>query len=93
MLTLKWRETAVDELDQIVTYIGTVHFDAAQRIKVLAQDCAQRICQHPEIYRAGRLQGTREAVFHPNYILVYRFDGDAVEVLNVLHTRRQYPPA
>jgi toxin ParE1/3/4 len=34
--------------------------------------------------------GTREAVVHPNYILVYRV-GECIEVLAVLHARQQYP--
>jgi plasmid stabilization system protein ParE len=45
------------------------------------------------MYRAGRVEGTREAVVHPNYIIVYRIGTEAVEILDVLHTRRQYPPS
>ena len=43
------------------------------------------------MYRAGREPGTREAVITPNYILLYCVTAEAVEVLNVLHTRQQYP--
>jgi plasmid stabilization system protein ParE len=43
------------------------------------------------MYRAGRVPGTRETVVHPNYILVYRVTAEAVEIVNVLHTRQQYP--
>jgi plasmid stabilization system protein ParE len=35
--------------------------------------------------------GTREAVVHPNYILVYRVTADAVEIVNLVHARREYP--
>lgn len=45
------------------------------------------------MYRRGRLPDTREAVVHPNYILIYQVGIDSVEVLNVIHSRRQYPPA
>ena len=45
------------------------------------------------MYRAGRTEGTREAVVHPNYVLVYRVGNDAVEVVSVMHSRQQYPPA
>ena len=44
------------------------------------------------MYRAGRIRGTREAVVHPNYILIYRVGSDAVEIVNVIHSRQQYPP-
>lgn len=30
-------------------------------------------------------------VSHPNYILVYRHTVLAIEILNVLHARQQYP--
>ena len=44
------------------------------------------------MYRASRVPGTREAVVHPNYILIYRVVSDAVEIVNVIHSRQQYPP-
>jgi len=45
----------------------------------------------PVQYRRGRVAGTHELVSHPNYILVYRFTVRAIEILNVLHARQQYP--
>jgi len=49
------------------------------------------LAEHPYLYRFGRVPGTRELIAHPNYILVYRVAADAVEVVNVLHARQQYP--
>ena len=49
-----------------------------------------RIIQNPSLYRPGRVAGTREAVVHPNYILVYRVTG-TIEILAVLHARQRYP--
>jgi toxin ParE1/3/4 len=46
---------------------------------------------HPFLYRPGRVAGTREAVVHPNYILVYRVTAEAVEIVSVVHARQQYP--
>jgi toxin ParE1/3/4 len=34
---------------------------------------------------------TREAVVHPNYILIYGVSADAVEIIAVVHSRQQYP--
>jgi toxin ParE1/3/4 len=34
--------------------------------------------------------GTREAVVHPNYILIYRVTADAVEIVNLVHARQRY---
>jgi toxin ParE1/3/4 len=92
VLRLIWRETALEDLDRIVTYIGEYNFGAAERIQSLAEMCAERLVDHPYMHRAGRLPGTREAVIHPNYIVVYRVNSDSVEIVNILHTRRLYPP-
>ena len=55
--------------------------------------CAERIPAHPYMYRSGLVPGMREAVAHPNYILICKGGIDAVEIVNVIHSRRQYPPA
>jgi plasmid stabilization system protein ParE len=43
------------------------------------------------MYRPGRIAGTREAVVHRNYILVYRVTAEAIEVVSRVHARRAYP--
>lgn len=43
------------------------------------------------MYRPGREPGTREAVVHPNYIMIYRVTTEAVEIVNILHARQRYP--
>jgi toxin ParE1/3/4 len=91
MLNLEWRETALDDLDQIITYIGQRNIAAAEAMRDLADEAAQRIALFPLSYRTGRMPGTREAVIHPNYMLVYRVGSDAVEIVDVLHARQQYP--
>ena len=92
MLRLAWREQALDELDAIIDYIRQNNFRSAERMQDLFEACAERLTDHPYMYRAGRIRGTREAVVHPNYILVYRVGSDAVEIVNVVHSRQQYPP-
>jgi plasmid stabilization system protein ParE len=52
----------------------------------------QQLANHPSIGRAGRVFGTRELVIlHYPYIVPYRIKDDAVEVLRVFHTSRQWP--
>jgi len=36
---------------------------------------------------------TRKSLAHPASLLIYQVGIDAVEVLNFIHSRRQYPPA
>jgi len=47
--------------------------------------------QHPYLYRPGLVAGTREIVVHPNYVVIYRVTISAIEIINVLHSRQQYP--
>lgn len=75
----------------IVTYIADHDPAAAQRIKDAIEACAERLTDHPAMYRPGRVEGTREAVVHPNYILVYRVADAVVEVISLVHSRQQYP--
>ena len=91
MLTLVWRDQARADVRAIFTYIAERDLAAAGRLREAINACAARLPEHPFMYRPGRAEGTREAVVHPNYILVYRVTADAVEILNVVHTRRQYP--
>jgi toxin ParE1/3/4 len=91
-MNLIWRESARQDMRDIFSYIAERNARAALELKARIEDCAERLTQSPYMYRAGRLSGTREAVAHPNYVLVYRVGTDAVEIVNVLHSRRQYPP-
>ncbi len=45
----------------------------------------------PFLFRPGRVPGTREVVIRPNYLVVYKVGESVMEVLRVLHARRQYP--
>ncbi len=53
---------------------------------------AARLASHPKLGRPGKIPGTRELIPHENYRLVYEIEGDAVWVLAVVHTARQWPP-
>lgn len=91
MLRLVWRESARADVKEITTYIADRNIVAAERLKRMFDAVAENLTQHPFMYRRGRAPGTREAIVHPNYLLVYRVTSDSVEVLNVLHARQQYP--
>ncbi len=41
--------------------------------------------------RPGRAPDTLELVAHPNYIVILEEDDSTVTVLNVVHTRQNYP--
>jgi addiction module RelE/StbE family toxin len=88
---LVWRASALDDLETIISYIADRNAAAAERLQAAIEACAEGLPQHPFLYRPGRVDGTREAVVHPNYILIYSLDDDAVEIIAVVHSRQQYP--
>jgi toxin ParE1/3/4 len=89
-LALVWTDEATSDLLDILSYVGARNFAAADRLNAVIMHAAENLPDHPYIYRSGRLAGTREAVVHPNYLLVYRVT-ETIEILAVLHARQQYP--
>ena len=93
MPVLEWRETARADLLAIVDYISDDNPDAAQRLKADIEAKAAKLPEHPKLYRAGRIVGTREMVVRSNYVVVYAEDTRAMTILRVLHAAQQWPPA
>ena len=93
MLPVVWAREALNDVSQIADYISDHNPAAADRMVDLIFRWAEKLGLHPDLYRPGRREGTREAIIHPNYILVYRVETDQLRIVNVLHTARQYPPA
>ena len=91
MLPVIWLGSALDDLGQITGYIADFNPQAASRLNAKLHDDAQALGQAMVQYRRGRVSGTHEFVSHPNYVIIYRRTLAAVEILNVLHTRQEYP--
>lgn len=91
MLALEWRPAAIADLLAIVDYIADDNPDAAQALKDEIETRAARLPQNPRAYRPGRVEGTREMVVRPNYLVVYAEDARAVTILRVLHAAQQWP--
>lgn len=90
MLTLIWHAEALDDLERILGFIEAQNPAAADRTGNAIRHTADRLPDHPYIYRAGRVPGTREALVTPNYIIVYQVTA-VIEILAVKHTRQHYP--
>ncbi|MDV5822011.1 type II toxin-antitoxin system RelE/ParE family toxin [Sphingobium naphthae] len=86
-----WRANAREDARRIIDYISDRNPAAALRHADLFAHVAERLADHPEMYRPGRVPDTREAIVTPNYILIYRVALDRIEILAVKHTRQQYP--
>jgi addiction module RelE/StbE family toxin len=86
-----WLETASQDLDKILGYIEDRNLLAALNLQESIEYAVSQLPFHPYLYRLGRVPGTRELVAHPNYLVVYRVTIPAIEIINVLHARQQYP--
>jgi len=87
----EWKATAIADLLAIIDYISDDNADAAQALKDEIEDKTSRLPEHPQMYRPGRVHGTREMVVRPNYVVVYSENPDAVTILRVLHAAQQWP--
>ena len=90
-MRLVWRASALEDLETIIAYIAERNAPAAERLHSAIEACAEGLRERPFLYRPGRVEGTREAVLHPNYILIYEVGAEAVEITAVVHSRQQYP--
>ncbi len=91
MLPVVWLDCALQDLQAITEFIAEFNPIAAQQLVDRLTEDADSLGVLPARYRRGRIVGTHELVSHPNYILVYRHTVVAIEILNVIHARQQYP--
>ena len=91
MPDLEWKASAVADLMAIVDYISDDNPDAALALMDEIQGKVEQLPAHPKRCRPGRLNGTRELVVRPNYIVVYAETPAAVTVLRVLHAAQMWP--
>ena len=91
MPDLEWKATAIADLLAIIDYISDDNPDAAQALKDEIEAKTSRLPEHPQMYRVGRIDGTREMVVRPNYIVVYADNIDTITLLRVLHAAQQWP--
>jgi toxin ParE1/3/4 len=63
---LEWKATAIADLLAIIDYISNDNPDATQSLKDEIEQKTTRPPEHPQMYRIGRVEGTREMVVRPN---------------------------
>lgn len=92
-MNVVWSPGAERDLDEIWEYIAADNMDAADRVADRLRTAANLLCAHPRIGRAGRRSGTRELVVSGTpYFLEYRLKATAVEITQVIHGARKWPP-
>lgn len=89
-----WTEDARDDLGAIFHHIAVEegNYDAAVSIVLGIKNTAKTLSQFPELGTPGRIRGTRELLAEKRYYIIYRLMKGNIQILNVVHTSRQYPP-
>ncbi len=91
-MRVDWHPLAHADLADLVAYIASDNPSAAYRVHDEIRKQTDLLAIHPEIGRPGRVRGTRELVVAGTpCIAAYRFRGDVVTVLRLLHGARRWP--
>lgn len=87
---LEWRAQASADLLEIVAYIADDNPDAAQELKDEIEARVGTLPEHPKLYKPSvRVKDQRELIVRSAYIVLYRESPELVEIVNVVHARRQ----
>ena len=89
--TLEWRGAARRDLLSIVDFISDDNPDAALKLLDDIESKAEQLLQHPRLYKAGRVVGTREMLVRRNYVVIYEENDECVTILRVLHSAQLWP--
>ena len=90
---LEWRAQARSDLLDIIDHIAEDNPDAAQSLMDEIEAKVSKLPDHPKLYKPSvRVKGMRELVVTSNYIVLYRDGPHSVEIVNIIHARRQWPP-
>jgi toxin ParE1/3/4 len=92
-MRIRYAASAKQDLSDIQDYIAQDDQAAAYRLAQRVKSQISRLAQHPYLGRPGQIEGTRElSISGTPYFAVYRIKRRTIEVLTVVHSRRQWPP-
>ena len=90
--TIECRPRAVLRIDLILEEMARHNQLAAEEFGRQIVKKLRLALSFPMLYRASpRVAGIREIVVTPNYFVPYRVTPDTIEVLDLVHTRRNWP--
>ena len=91
MLLVEWQPAAEDDLLKILTYIAEANVQAAADLQNQVDRALRHFGSNPYLYKSSdKVEGTREIVISPNYILFYQVS-HKIEVLTIVHARQKIP--
>jgi toxin ParE1/3/4 len=92
-LIVEWRPRAREDLASLIEWIATDSPVAALEMDERIERQTDALPENPELYRIGRVRGTREMVLTANAILVYRIRSrlKIIEIVRIIGARQNYP--
>ena len=90
-MTIRWTPTALNDLEAVYDYIARDNADAASAMIRRIVSGIDALVRNPELGRIGREAGSRELIVVP-YRVIYRVRDSTVEILNIVHSARRWPP-
>ncbi|WP_324731758.1 type II toxin-antitoxin system RelE/ParE family toxin [Pseudomonas paeninsulae] len=91
-MQIKWLRTALRNLDDEIAFIAVEDPQTAQRTASRILAAVALLETQPGLGRPGRIPGTRELLVPDSrYLIPYRVNLQAVEILRVFHTSRSLP--
>ena len=91
-MKVEWHPLARADLAELVAYIASDNPVAAYRVHDDIRKQTGLLAIYPEVGRPGRVRGTRELVVTETpCIAAYRFAGDVLAILRLLHGARRWP--
>ena len=89
-MKVKWLRKALHNLQLIHKYIAKDNSEATLKIVIKIRGSVNQLENFPLMGRIGRVKETREIVINP-YFVIYRVNGNFVEILRILHSARKFP--
>lgn len=92
-MIVEWRAIAREDRSNLFDYIAQDNPSAALDLDDRIERQTGALPERPELYKPGRVRGTREMVLAPNYVLVYRVRKKAgvIEIVRIVGARQNYP--
>jgi toxin ParE1/3/4 len=93
-MNVQYTEVALDEIENILSYIAKDNATAALRVSAAILATVQRIVEFPRMAVETNVPDVRMILVLPyRYILFFSVENDALLVRNVRHGRQQKPHA
>lgn len=90
---VRWLPSAARDLSEIEEWIADRNVLAAIDTIDAMLRAIDRLEDHPNLGRAGRVQTTRELpVVGTPFVVVYRVEVEHVAIVRLLHGARRWPP-